>query len=174
MDSQDAIYHSDVSSLQRDGPPKVSTSGRISHQDMAKNYETPPAAAAAADTSQTTSSLTSSPARTSSTTSGKSITDSVTPIASTSDVYAATGMSSVSSAASVSSHGDSEVQGTDLRSTPTSPATSTTATTDRSATHSYPTINVLLESSTTTQSGMLYTYIRATIFIVGDVNSPTH
>ncbi|XP_065900647.1 uncharacterized protein [Dysidea avara] len=154
VDSQDAKYHDDVSSLQHDGPPRGATSSGVSHEDTEKNDGTTPATVAPTNTAAL---LTSSVAHTPSTTSGEVISESV---AGTSDVSPATrpySMSSVSSTASGSSHVDSEIQGTDQRTTSPSTATSMTsgtATSDRSATHSHSTINVLLvEPSTTAQSG---------------------
>ena len=151
IDSQDAKYHSDVASLQHDGPPRGTASSGISDQGVQKSDGTPSAVIPTAST-QASSPLTSPPAHAPSTTSEKSLTDSVTSAAS--DISAVRPhLSSSSSTAGVSSHCGSEVQGTDQRSTPYS--TSTTTTTDLSATHSHSTINILLVSkpNTTAQSG---------------------
>ena len=170
IDSQDAKYHSDVASLQHDGPLRGTTSSGISNQDTGKNDGIPPTAVIPTATTQAASTLTSPPAHAPSTTSEKSLTNSITSAAS--DVSAARPhLSSSSSTASVSSHSGSEVQGTDQRSTLSS---ASTATNDQSATHSHSTINILFVSkpSTTAQSGELYLCnVCVTTFIV---NSPTH
>ena len=186
-DSEDARYHYDVSSLQKDGPPRGATDKRGNHEDGDGTVPTGPSVSTAvvistATTTKTTPQTTHTPTTT---TSDGTVIDSTTSstVVSTSDVTTTTttrpySTSSVSSTASGSFHVDSEVHGTDQRTTASSVSTnmiSGTATSDRSATHSHSTISVS-NPNTTTQSGKQWFYLYLSIYfthVCNDINSPT-